>query len=1438
MPRTRRLAWSRLSAGLLLLLGLALVPASPAAAALPAPTGLTSTGAAIPTLSWDHVLGASRYTVEISTSTNPADNIFAPVSTVNRHYVPTSALPWPESGLLHWRVTPYDTAAGEPSAWQELSNTNAYPAPVIVAPTSPTTFSQPDNPVTISWRPVHGAVEYEVRISSDPDFVDQSRITTTKTVSTTYVVPNPQVATDYWFKVRARISGSGSSAVYTKDSQPIRYSVSDLPAAERVRPADDSTVVDDAVFDWNPIPGAKTYDIEVARDQEFATIVHSRTGITGTSYARPAALNDASYWWRVRAVDVANNTQQWSTRPKWQFRREWSDMVKPVYPANPQDLVTPSDTDLGVVVGDPFYYEWQPVRFASGYKIELSSDGSFNTIAGTCFSRNTTFTPSAQAAGMPRCMPAAEGTYWWRVTALDQWASALWDEAKYPRTSQVTAAFFDARFTYSPPRVMMTSPAPGATVQVPTLRWEVQANAAKYRVTITGPTSVSPITTAATSYTPVATLAPGTYSWDVVGISELGDVGSSNLLPRTFTVEAAPAPVLTSPQLVAPMSGTFSRVPSLSWEPVVGAKSYEVWIRTGGGTGWTTLPKTEYTAYTPITTDWLNAGTYDWTVAPLDANGARMTAPPTPAQFTIVAPGSVAGQETALSMAGRDAGDTCTGFACTDLRQTPVLRWDPAADAGHYQVWVSYSGALNNLVPASVLGTLTNPFTVSGTAWTPAKALPDATAGLAYHWVVVPCTAESVCAQVPAPTDSFNKASHPVVTNAPGVPYVDNAPVGTPPVVQDDVTLSWTDYLHTNQTAAPGATALDSAPTQEAREYEVQVAADPTFATLLDSEAVDQRKFTSYAATYPEGAIYWRVRAIDGNGNLLPWSTTRTFVKKSPVPTLNAIPDTTNGTPVFSWAPLAYAASYRIEIYPAGSNTPVYAAPVSSNQVKWSPTTTTHLLAPGNYEWRVQRVDAKGRYGDWSARSPFTVKETVPTLVSPTNGQAVQPRDSVMTWDAVADAADYRLELMSPTGATTAVITKATSWAPTAKLTVGTWTWRVQPRNSKAGPIGTSANGTFVVGEELAATVAPRFDSDSTGKVDTVVRAIAAEWNLAPDAVAYTWYIGGIAKIVPDDGSLSYQVVPEDRGKTIEVWATARKAGYTDATSKSARLTAVIGDGPTASSLPRIEGSGRVGELLTGIEPTWEQPDAESITPKWLVNGTQVGTGLTYTPTAGQVGKDIVFEVVGSRDANYAKTTVASAPLTIQAGSALQVVDQPTVSGTFAPGQYVRATPGTWTAARTSFAYQWLRNGQPITGATAGSYRLTAADAAQRVSVRVQASATGYEPGTAVSNAVLVAKNTSTTSLLLRPNPVKPSRRAKAVITVTVPGMTGPTGVVLVKKGRKTLVKFTLFAGNLGKRTVKLPRLKVGSHKIKVVYQGNTTTTKSVSKVVVLSVKR
>ncbi|HWI30299.1 MAG TPA: S8 family serine peptidase, partial [Microbacterium sp.] len=126
--------------------------------------------------------------------------------------------------------------------------------------------------------------------------------------------------------------------------------------------------------------------------------------------------------------------------------------------------------------------------------------------------------------------------------------------------------------------------------------------------------------------------------------------------------------------------------------------------------------------------------------------------------------------------------------------------------------------------------------------------------------------------------------------------------------------------------------------------------------------------------------------------------------------------------------------------------------------------------------------------------------------------------------------------------------------------------------------------------------------------------------------------------------------------------------------------------------------------------------------------------------------------------------------LTVDSGLAPPVnTAAPTITGTPAVGKKLTASPGTWDMEGLTFSYQWLRDGQPIEGATATTYKVVGADRGTSLSVRVTAAAEGRPGGVADSAAVFVKFGSSTKVTV---SPYIGSSAASFAVTVAVT----PTG--------------------------------------------------------------
>ena len=265
-----------------------------------------------------------------------------------------------------------------------------------------------------------------------------------------------------------------------------------------------------------------------------------------------------------------------------------------------------------------------------------------------------------------------------------------------------------------------------------------------------------------------------------------------------------------------------------------------------------------------------------------------------------------------------------------------------------------------------------------------------------------------------------------------------------------------------------------------------------------------------------------------------------------------------------------------------------------------------------------------------------------------------------------------------------------------------------------------------------------------------------------------------------------------------------------------------------------------VGATLTSTAPIFDPADS-TLSYQWLRNGAVIfnATEPTYTLTAQDFAIGISLKVTARR-VGFDEAATVSNVIGATAGGALQATTQPTISGTPRSGSSLTVAPGAWSQPSPTFKYQWLRTGAPIAGATNSYYTLTPADAGKDVSVTVLASKVGFADGAANAPSILVEKLASTTTSTLSATTVKRGKTIKVGVTVTIPGVPAPSGSLKIQDGVKTLKTFTMDPFRKGVMTIKLStkKLKVGRHKIKVVFVGNPSTNMSKSKVIRLIVKR
>ncbi|ANS66106.1 hypothetical protein SLINC_3882 [Streptomyces lincolnensis] len=171
------------------------------------------------------------------------------------------------------------------------------------------------------------------------------------------------------------------------------------------------------------------------------------------------------------------------------------------------------------------------------------------------------------------------------------------------------------------------------------------------------------------------------------------------------------------------------------------------------------------------------------------------------------------------------------------------------------------------------------------------------------------------------------------------------------------------------------------------------------------------------------------------------------------------------------------------------------------------------------------------------------------------------------------------------------------------------------------------------------------------------------------------------------------------------------------------------------TAAPKVTGTARTGAKLTATPGNWSAAPT-SYTYQWKADGKAISgaTTSTYTVPASLVGKKLAVTVTAVRD-GWTGGTATSAAVSVAKGDAPRATKVPVISGTAKVGRTLKASPGTWSPAATSYAYQWYANGKAVSGATKSSLVLKAAQRGKKITVKVIARRTGHTDGSAVSKA-------------------------------------------------------------------------------------------------------
>lgn len=163
--------------------------------------------------------------------------------------------------------------------------------------------------LALEWSTAEQGTVFHVVVATDPDFAD-IRAEVPNVVDPRYVLTDLQIGGTYWWRVRAVNSAGTSPWSETWTFSPDRKGiVPDIPAL--VAPLPDTITQLEVIVYWSGVPGAVSYDLQVAQEDVFVRMDVDRSAIENTQRELDNLIYGYEYFWRVRSRNYSG-VSAWS----------------------------------------------------------------------------------------------------------------------------------------------------------------------------------------------------------------------------------------------------------------------------------------------------------------------------------------------------------------------------------------------------------------------------------------------------------------------------------------------------------------------------------------------------------------------------------------------------------------------------------------------------------------------------------------------------------------------------------------------------------------------------------------------------------------------------------------------------------------------------------------------------------------------------------------------------------------------------------------------------------------------------------------------------------------------------------------------------------------------------------------------------------------------
>ncbi len=506
---------------------------------------------------------------------------------------------------------------------------------VVKAALAPPTMTSPSNgstipgAVTLKWKSVTGAGTYLYQIDNNMDFSSPEGA---DGITGKSVEVNHLTAGTYYWHMRT-LSKDGTK--YSSYGKTWSFTIA-APAAPTVpSPSNNAMVMICTSISWNKPTGAVRYTFQLDDENTFSDPLFVEYVDLPDPSAAPSVTSLGTYYWRVKARDLAANVSDWSS--------VFSFTV--VAPAAPT-LTSPANASSSIL---GLSFNWNKPNGAVMFNFQIDDENTFSDplVAATTNTSYQTVTPTLPALG----------TYYWRVQAKDSEGNS----SDWSSVYSVTIV--------APATPTQSTPSDNANVVgYPYFSWNSVPGAVSYDMEYDSAASmdVDPRTaTRNVTYINGILRYIGTTYWHVRATDSLGNHSAWSPVRKMNTVRPGQV-VINGPATGTTITGQLK----ITFATITGADCYQLQFDTVATFNSASLVDVcEDTS--PITSKPLAAGLWYWRIRVMDQAGYD-------------GPWSTARTLTFKAPAAPKLSSPANGISVTSIN----LKWSSVTGAGTYTIQI------------------------------------------------------------------------------------------------------------------------------------------------------------------------------------------------------------------------------------------------------------------------------------------------------------------------------------------------------------------------------------------------------------------------------------------------------------------------------------------------------------------------------------------------------------------------------------------------------------------------------------------------------------------------------------------------------------------------------------------------------------------------------